>query len=128
MTEAFLKSSGVAENYLIVPVPTATSHIRERSFDHAELLAKKVAVELRQKRASVLRRLSQVRQLGSTREDRLKQLGTSFAVKNQKLLAGRKILLIDDVVTTGGTLIAAAQVLRAAGAKQVDALLFAKHL
>jgi ComF family protein len=128
MSSAFLKSGGGAEDYLIVPIPTATSRVRERGFGHAELLAKKIAAELRQQHAIVLRRLSQVRQLGSAREDRLRQLSTSFTVKNQKLLANRKILLIDDVVTTGGTLVAAAQVLRAAGAKQVDALLFAKHL
>ena len=116
------------EDYLVVPVPTATSRTRGRGFGHAELLSKKVAARLRLEQAGVLRRLDQTRQLGARREDRLKQLTSSLTVKNPGRIIGRKILLIDDVVTTGGTLIAATKVLRAAGAAQVDALLFAKRL
>jgi len=115
-------------DYLVLPVPTASRRVRERGFGHAELLAKKIAIKLGAEYANGLRRLGQSRQLGSTREARLKQLSTSFAAKNPKNIAGRKILLIDDVVTTGGTIIAAAQALRAAGAGQINALLFAKRL
>lgn len=130
MTDTFQKfNRGTSLNdYLVVPIPTATSHIRERGFGHSELLAKTTALKLGMEHTNVLRRLGQIRQLGSRREDRLKQLNSSFAVKKPKLVTGRRILLIDDVVTTGGTLIAAAQTLRAAGAKQVSALLFAKRL
>lgn len=115
-------------DYLIVPVPTATARIRERGFGHAELLSKKVALKLRLEQSNALRRLSQTRQLGSKREERLVQLGNSFAVKNPKRIKGRNILLVDDVVTTGGTIIAATRALRSAGAGRVDALLFAKRL
>jgi predicted amidophosphoribosyltransferase len=75
-----------------------------------------------------LRRLDQTRQLGAKREERLAQLTGSFAVKNHRRVSGRIILLVDDVLTTGGTLIAASKTLKAAGAKQVDALIFAKKL
>lgn len=115
-------------NYLIVPIPTATSRIRERGFGHSELLARKIARKLNLDFDNSLRRLGQARQLGSRREDRLRQLDSSFAVKNKQKINSQKILLVDDVVTTGGTLIAATKTLRAAGAKQVDALLFAKRL
>jgi ComF family protein len=117
-----------AQDYIIVPVPTATKRTRERGFGHAELLANRLASKLGLQYCEALRRLDQTRQLGSRREDRLKQLSSSFAAKNNKQAAGRNILLIDDVVTTGGTLIAATKALRTAGAKQVDALLFAKRL
>lgn len=117
-----------SKDYLLVPVPTATGRVRQRGFDHAALLVKHIAHELKMPSAHVLRRLGQSRQLGARREDRLRQLGSSFAVKTPGLIAGRRILLIDDVVTTGGTLVAAARVLRAAGAAQVDALVFAKRL
>jgi ComF family protein len=128
MAQTFRRYNPNFSEYLIMPIPTATSRIRQRGFGHSELLARKISRELGLKQANLLRRLDQTRQLGSTRENRLKQLNSSFAVKSPGLAAGRKILLIDDVVTTGGTIIAATQVLRAAGAAQIDALLFAKRL
>lgn len=129
MANELLKYHGLAtRDYLIVPIPTATSRIRERGFGHSELLAKRISSKLKSPYFNCLRRLDQTRQLGASREARLNQLNASFIVKNQKLIHGQRILLIDDVVTTGGTIIAATKTLRAAGAKQVDALLFAKRL
>jgi ComF family protein len=115
-------------NFMVVPLPTATSRIRERGFGHSELLAKTIASELRVEYSNCLRRLGQSRQLGSKREDRLSQLSNSFAVKNHQAVAGQTILLIDDVLTTGGSLSSVAKTLKAAGAKQVNALVFAKRL
>jgi predicted amidophosphoribosyltransferase len=50
----------------------------------------------------------------------------SFIVGNEKMVSGRHILLVDDVVTTGATLESAAAVLKAAGAKRVEAIVFAR--
>jgi ComF family protein len=119
---------GADQNYLLIPVPTATSRIRQRGFGHSELLAKRLAANLRMEHAQALRRLDQTRQLGSARQDRLTQLADSFVARSRHRVHGRKILLIDDVITTGGTLIAAANTLKAAGAAQVNALVFAKRL
>jgi ComF family protein len=115
------------QDYLIVPVPTATSRIRERGFAHSELLAKTIAADLRIEYSLVLRRLGQTRQLGAKREDRLAQLNSSFAVKNSRRVKNRRILLIDDVLTTGGTLLAVSKILKSAGAAEVNALVFAKR-
>lgn len=131
MADTFLENSGPAHTsmtYLVVPVPTATARVRERGFDHTDLLAKQIAAILRLSEAKALRRLGQTRQLGSRREERLAQLNGSFIAKNPRRVQGRNILLVDDVVTTGGTIIAATKALRMAGAKRVDALLFAKRL
>jgi ComF family protein len=129
MIKELLKYHDLADlNYLIVPIPTATSRIRQRSFGHSELLAKKLSTKLKLPYLNCLRRLDQARQLGASRETRLKQLNSSFAAKYERSINGQSILLIDDVVTTGGTVIAATKTLRAAGARQVDALIFAKRL
>jgi ComF family protein len=115
-------------NYLVVPVPTATKRIRTRGFDHSELLARTISRKLHLQFRLCLRRLGQVNQVGATRSIRLAQAEGQYFVKNKREVAGRNILLIDDVVTTGATLRAATKVLRAAGAKHVDALVFAKKL
>lgn len=115
-------------NYLITPVPTATSRVRERSFDHADLLAATVAKHLNLDHFRVLGRLDQHRQVGSKRSLRLKQSQASYAALRPDKIKGRNILIIDDVITTGATLKAVTKVLRQAGAKRVDALVFAKSI
>jgi ComF family protein len=115
-------------DYSIVPVPTATGRVRQRGFGHSELLAKQISYRLKLPYRPLLRRLGQSRQLGATREIRLKQLDGRFAVRSVDSVRNKNVLLVDDVLTTGGTLIAATKALRAAGAGRVDALLFAKRL
>lgn len=118
----------ISKNYLIVPVPTASSRIRQRSFDHADLLAKNIAHKLKYEYRRALLRKGQLRQTGSKRAQRLKQISGSFYVKPYASIKSRNILLIDDVVTTGATISEAASTLRRAGARSVDALVFAKRL
>ncbi len=115
-------------NYLIVPVPTATTRSRERSFDHASLLAQKVAKELNFVSKSPLLRIGQASQVGSSRDVRLKQTKGAYVLPRKHLVTGRNILIVDDVLTTGATLREVAKVLRKGGARRVDALVFAKRL
>lgn len=132
MAETFLGYNSDDEiskkSYLIVPIPTATQRIRQRSFDHAKLLSRQLARNLKLETANALRRIGQSRQLGSRRSDRLVQTKDNYVVKDPRRIQGRNILLVDDVVTTGATLQAASQALKSAGAKSVDALVFAKRL
>lgn len=61
-----------------------------------------------------------------TREERRAQAGGVYVVVEPQLMCGKRILLLDDVVTTGATVSAAAQALKAAGAVHVDVLAFAR--
>ena len=115
-------------NYLVVPVPTATSRIRQRSFDHSAHLARQIAHKLKARHLNALTRLGQSRQVGAERSVRLSQPVGNYLVRYPALVNGQNILLIDDVVTTGGTLRAVTKALRAAGVARVDALVFAKRL
>lgn len=117
-----------SQGYLVVPVPTAASRIRQRGFDHADLLARSVARRLNLPCSKALRRVGSERQLGTNRTKRLAQQEGKYMVYKRELIVGRNILLVDDVTTTGATLRVATKVLRAAGAKHVDALVFAKRL
>jgi ComF family protein len=109
---------------LLVPVPTATSRVRQRGFDHTELLARVLSRPLGLEKQIILRRLGQSRQVGTKRQQRIKQVAGCFQIT--KAIKDKKILLVDDVLTTGATLEEAARVLKQAGAKQVDAIVFAQ--
>lgn len=129
---AWLMGENLALNkkldYLLVPLPPAAGRRRERGFDHALLLAKLVAGRHRLSFACALGRQKDFRQVGASRAQRIAQAQASYFVRKPNAIAGRNILLVDDVVTTGATLQAAAKALRKAGAKRVDALVFARKI
>jgi predicted amidophosphoribosyltransferase len=74
----------------------------------------------------LLTRHGQTRQVGATRAQRLQQVTGSYQLRNQVDVQGARILLVDDLVTTGATLGEAAKILREAGAKTVDAIVVAQ--
>ncbi|HET8709331.1 MAG TPA: phosphoribosyltransferase family protein [Candidatus Saccharimonadales bacterium] len=111
---------------LLVPAPTATSHIRRRGYDQARLLARAVAKQTGLPHAPCLVRLGQQRQVGANRQQRFEQLAGAFRLAAGYDVTGKTILLVDDVLTTGATLEAAAAVLKQAGARRVEAVVFAR--
>ncbi len=113
------------KGYVLVSVPTATSRLRERGYDHSYLIARQLAPD-RNEVVRGLVRLNQTRQVGAHRQERLTQLRGAFRVTHGEQLKGRKVLLIDDVITTGATLQEASHVLMQAGVASVDALVFAQ--
>jgi len=121
-----LKNGRSAREIVLVPVPTATSRVRQRGYDQADLLARALSRELGLPRLKCLARLGQTHQIGAGRRQRLQQLTSAFVVK--KSVFDTHIVLVDDVVTTGATLEAAAQVLKNAGAQHISALVFASPL
>lgn len=111
---------------LIVPVPTATSRVRGRGYDQAELLGRALARRQAHIYLACLRRYGQSHQVGANRTDRLNQLAEAFVVARPERIRARQVLLVDDVITTGATFEAAALVLHAAGAAGVSAVAFAR--
>lgn len=108
-------------DWLLVHVPTAASRVRQRGYDQARLLVKQIAKRRDLPSALVLERVTTERQVGANRVQRQKQSQNMFAVRPDATLGGAKIVLIDDVCTTGATLNVAAATLRAAGAAEVHA-------
>lgn len=126
MAKMIADKYNLSASTLLVPVPTATSRKRLRGYDQAQLLAREIARIERVPYHNGLRRLGQHKQVGASRRQRLTQLDSAFRVSGKSLLKGAHIVLIDDVVTTGATLEAAAKTLKAAGAKRVEAIVFAQ--
>ena len=112
---------------LVLPVPLSRERLRQRGFNQALELARQLAPQ--QTRADVLLRARDTpAQSTLPREQRLRNMRGAFTLAPEQGAAvrARRVLLIDDVMTTGATLHAAAHVLLAAGATAVDALVLAR--
>jgi ComF family protein len=117
-----------AEYDVVIPVPLHRGRLRWRGFNQAAMLA--VAVAGRLGRPLDLSTLTRVRptppQTMQNRAERSKNLRRAFAVRRPARVANRRILLIDDVMTTGATADECARTLIAAGARRVDVLTLAR--
>ena len=120
--------SYLSRDTVIVPVPSATGRQRQRGFDHTLLLAKNLGAESGLLVSAVLGRLGQSRQVGASRQKRKTQLEGSFIINKPYMVRGKDVLLIDDIVTTGGTLEPAARALKRAGARTISAVTFAQKI
>lgn len=112
------------ESTIISYVPTANSRVRMRGYDQSGLIARRVAQYCNKPMAPLLARTSEVRQVGSTAEVRRSQLKEAFRPIALPVIANSHVVLIDDVLTTGSTVRAAAKVLMKNGAARVDVVVF----
>ena len=114
---------------LLVPVPIHAERRRRRGYDQAVLLAE-AAASLRLPAVVALARARPTRpQFELGRERRAENVADAFRVEDasRALVAGRWIVLVDDVATTGATLVACAHALLAAGASGVSACAVARE-
>lgn len=114
---------------LVMPVPLHPSRERERGFNQAALLALAVSkgTGTRLDEWSLARVLhSERHRAGMDARARRESVADSFAVARPRLVAGERVLLVDDVFTTGATASACARVLLAAGASEVYVLTAAR--
>ena len=105
---------------IIVPVPTAPSHIRQRGYDHINILARLLARKREMPLANVLERSSFGTQHRLNKAERQQEAGAAFRISSSiKIDPNTPLLILDDIVTTGSTISSAAQVLANAGAKSI---------
>lgn len=111
----------------VIPMPLHWRRRFERGFNQADLIATQVA---RRRKIPVLRVVRRVRatstQTGLTNAKRRQNVNGAFRVRRGRPLEGLRILLVDDVMTTGATASACGSVLKRAGAKSVTLLAVAR--
>jgi ComF family protein len=114
----------------LVPVPLHWRRLWTRRFNQSALLAKAISNEsgVPVAEAAIKRVKATAQQVGLSQSERAANVQGAFRVPEQGKaeVAGRNLVLIDDVLTTGATLDACARALLRAGARSVDALTFAR--
>ncbi len=113
--------------HCVIPIPLSPARLRERGFNQALELARHLAPH--KILPTALQRHEQgAHQVGASRQDRLAQAAQAFWVAPHHIaqLRGQQVVLVDDVMTTGATLYAAARALKAAGAAKVTGLVLAR--
>lgn len=110
---------------IVVPVPMHPKRLRQRGFNQSEVLAAGIAKGLDLPMSMALVRLRNTEQQSKLEDDaRRTVLKDAFCAEDS--VAGRRVLLVDDVYTTGATARECAKALRAAGALSVSLLVYAK--
>jgi ComF family protein len=115
---------------VIVPVPLHWRRLYWRGFNQAALLARALAhrMALPVDTGSLSRIRSTSPQTAQSSDERRRNVKDAFVVRRSSRMAGKRVLLVDDVITTGATVNECARVLKGAGARAVDVLALARRV
>jgi ComF family protein len=114
---------------VICPVPLHLSRLRERGFNQSELLGEVIAEEFGKPIKLLLERTRPtLPQVDLPAQSRAANVRDAFGPHLREVIAGQRVLLVDDLFTTGATLAECARVLRRAGAADVRVLTLARPL
>lgn len=113
---------------LVVPVPLATERLRERGYNQAWELARRIArhVGCKAQPHALNRPATGSHQVALDRTSRLRQMRGAFVAERRTAFEGRRVAIVDDVLTTGATAAEAARTLLHAGAAAVQVWVFAR--
>jgi ComF family protein len=111
------------KDYVLVPVPLDKSRGNERGFNQSELLAKEVARGLGLSVINVLGKKKRLPQMNLGKKERSQNLKDAFYTAKP---VPKKVLLVDDVLTTGATVRECVRVLKENGAREVSIAVFAR--
>ena len=112
---------------LVLPMPLSAQRLRERGYNQSWLLARQLAPH-KADAGLLLRVRDTLPQSSLSRAERVRNLRHAFLVEPLRAaeVAGRRVVVVDDVMTSGASLQASAQALRGAGAHHVTGLVFAR--
>jgi ComF family protein len=127
LTAVFFESWNREQIDLVVPVPLHPKRKRERGFNQSELLARLVARQIAVLHIAALTRVRPtLPQVGLTDSERKENVRRAFSCPRPQLISKKRVLLIDDVMTTGATVASASRALLDSGALSVSVLTVAR--
>jgi len=115
-------------DFILIPVPMEKKKLKWRGFNQAEELGKELSSFLKIPLISgcLIKIKETPSQVELSDEERKENIKGVFTVRNGELIKNKKILLVDDVYTTGATMEECARVLKKAGAKEVIGIVIAR--
>lgn len=123
------KLCGFLKKYdIMIVIPISQSRKRERGYNQSELIAKKISkVGLIYFESDILQKIKNNKPQSSLNyEQRLKNVKNVYKVENKQKIKGKKVLLFDDIYTTGATANECAMMLKQKGARKVGILTITK--
>ena len=113
-----------ANKDILIPVPIHDKKYRQRGFNQAEILAERISLrgDIPVSSDNLVRVLNTTPQSEFDKQARKDNVKNAFVVKNKEMIEGKRILLVDDIDTTGATINECARALLQAGAKKVSGI------
>ena len=127
-----LKNEKIFENIKkydkIIPVPISNKRYKERGYNQSLLIAKEIAkiTNLELVNNCIIKTKNIIEQSKLNKEEREKNIQGVYQLKNKKLIENKKILIFDDIYTTGNTVNECSKVLRNANPSKIGILVLAK--
>lgn len=127
-----LKNKKIFENIkkydTIVPVPISPKRQKERGYNQSLLIAREIAhkTNLELMNNCLIKTKNIIEQSKLNKEDRAQNIYGVYELKNKQLIENKKILLIDDIYTTGSTVNECSRILRMANPEKIGVLVLAK--
>ncbi len=123
------KICGFLENYdIIIPVPIHKKRKQQRGYNQTELIANQISKDLNIKleKNILIKNINTKAQSGLNKKDRQRNVRDVFKLQNTQKIINKKILIIDDIYTTGSTLNECSRIIRLSGVKKIGILTIAK--
>lgn len=127
-----LKNKKIFENIknydTIIPVPISKKRLKTRGYNQSLLIARKIAEQTNLELVNncLIKTKNIIEQSKLNKEDRMQNIQGVYELKNKQLIENKKILLIDDIYTTGSTVNECSKILRQGNPKEIGILVLAK--
>lgn len=112
----------------IIPVPISKKRLRERGYNQSLLIAREIAkrTNLKLLNNCLIKTKNIIEQSKLNKEERIENIKNAYEIKNKQLLENKKILLIDDIYTTGSTVNECSKIIRQAKPNKIGVFVLAK--